>query len=364
MNIAIYYDLPPGGANRTIEAIISRLIPNHSVEIFHSEHHSDNHRFLSDWNALVIQRIKAAELAKKIDMARFDVMLVTHDRFLQAPWILRYLKTPTIFLCQEPTRSYYEFFLRIPDSWPLLNKAYEKINRFFRKRIEETNARQSDRIVSNSLYSAEVLFRSYGRFASPVYLGIDPEEYFDEKRKKKNQIVIVGNDEPQKDLGMAIHSISQIAKNKPKLIVASPRRYNPDRIHDIANRSKVEIKIVFERSVEQMRRIYSESILTLATSYLEPFGLSVIESMACCTPVVAINEGGYRETIIDQKTGFLVERNATALGQACEILLCNPKMAKKMGETGMDYVRENFTWDKTVNQLDRIFKDVSRHHRS
>ena len=40
--------------------------------------------------------------------------------------------------------------------------------------------------------------------------------------------------------------------------------------------------------------------------FAEPFGLSVVESQACGTPVVAFNKGSMPEVIDDQKTGFLV----------------------------------------------------------
>ena len=39
----------------------------------------------------------------------------------------------------------------------------------------------------------------------------------------------------------------------------------------------------------------------------EPFGLVLIESMACGTPVIAFNRGGVTEVVVDKKTGFLVD---------------------------------------------------------
>jgi glycosyltransferase involved in cell wall biosynthesis len=41
-------------------------------------------------------------------------------------------------------------------------------------------------------------------------------------------------------------------------------------------------------------------------SFPEPFGLSVVEAMACGTPVIAYNLGSMPELVLHEKTGFLV----------------------------------------------------------
>jgi len=53
--------------------------------------------------------------------------------------------------------------------------------------------------------------------------------------------------------------------------------------------------------------LYSKSKLTLSPiQWEEPFGLVMIESMACGTPVVAFARGSVPEVIADGKTGFIV----------------------------------------------------------
>lgn len=364
MKIAIYQSLPAGGANRSIDAITSILRADHEVTVFNTPFQESGsglfHRLVSDLKALVFQRLVQKLLARKIDKQRFDVVLVTHDRYLQSPWILRCLKTPTVFLCQEPTRAYYESFLEIPQSLPFINRLYEKINRYFRKRFEEENAKQATVIAANSNYSAEVIFRCYGRNATPVHLGINTHEFHPEKVKKLIQVVVVGNDEPQKDLDLAIETVSRLKSPRPKLVIASPRQYDPARIKKLADKAKVRLEIVFGLDSASLRRLYSSSKLTLATAHLEPFGLSVVESMATGTPVVAVREAGFRETIVDQKTGFLVDRYSTSLAEACQSLINNPSLAEKMGHAGTRHVTKNFTWRKTTENLVKLMIDAKK----
>lgn len=372
MKIAVYQNLPPGGARTCLDEIVSLLHKDHDVHLF-SEPFDELpdgffNRVISDWRALVTQKFKQKKLAETIDSAKFDIVLVTHDQFLQSPWVLRYLKTPAVFLCQEPTRSYCEYFLRIPADWPLVNRLYESVIRLLRKKYEEENANFADLVVANSCYSAESLFRAYGVNAQPVLLGYNPNQFYQEKTPKLNQVLIVGNDEPQKNLDLAINALAEIEGDRPKLVIKSPRQYDHSRLEKLARSKNLELEIVESRTRDQLRELYSASILTLATARLEPFGLSVVESMACGTPVVAVNEGGFRETVIHGQTGFLVERDSSAIAKAIGDLLKHPDKAREMGQAGVKHVAANFTWDKTVSHLVKLFEDVKnrkrRHHRS
>ncbi len=56
----------------------------------------------------------------------------------------------------------------------------------------------------------------------------------------------------------------------------------------------------------ELRRLYAECKGFIATSKEEDFGMTVVEAMACGKPVIASNEGGYKESIIEGKTGMLV----------------------------------------------------------
>jgi glycosyltransferase involved in cell wall biosynthesis len=81
-------------------------------------------------------------------------------------------------------------------------------------------------------------------------------------------------------------------------------------------------------------------------SFDEPFGLSVIESMACGTPVIAFNRGSMPEIILDGETGYLVKDIEGALDAVAAIgtidrAICRADVEKRFTSTRMarDYVR-------------------------
>lgn len=156
MKIAVYSDLLPGGAHRATGEMIRILKTKHNLEFFNGPKLSPVpkifSRFFIDFESIVLQYFKQKKLAEVIDSKGFDLVFVTHDFHIHSPWILRFLKTPTVFLSQEPTRAFYEKFLDIESNLPILNKIYEALNRAIRKRLEESNARFATKIVTSSYY--------------------------------------------------------------------------------------------------------------------------------------------------------------------------------------------------------------------
>ncbi len=361
MNIAFYLDLPKGGAKRTMDEIIPLLSKNNKLSVFSCNSTLSDSRFriLRDFDSLVVSRILQKKLANVINQSNFDICFVTHDRHLQSPWILRYLHKPVVFLCQEPTRAFFEKFLEVDNKLPFLNKIYEKINRYFRKKSEIQNASFATKIIANSYYSVESIFRAYGKYASPIYLGVNLKTFYPQKNKLKNQIIFVGNNEPQKNLKLAIESLGMLSKSdRPKLLIACPRKNSLSEIVKLAKKNKVSLKISYGLSPEELAKEYRNSLATLACASLEPFGLSVVESLACGTPVVAVKEGGFRETIKSGYNGFLVERDPQKISKTLEKLVSDKKLRQKLSRNSSVYAQKTYTWEKTVKKIESLMYEI------
>ncbi|MDI6711302.1 MAG: glycosyltransferase family 4 protein [Bacillota bacterium] len=86
-------------------------------------------------------------------------------------------------------------------------------------------------------------------------------------------------------------------------------------------------------------------------NFAEPFGLSVVEAMACGTPVVAFNRGSMPEIIRHGETGFLadgVDEAAEAVARAGEIDRARCRAL----------VEERFTADRMVDDYLRVYRRV------
>jgi glycosyltransferase involved in cell wall biosynthesis len=73
--------------------------------------------------------------------------------------------------------------------------------------------------------------------------------------------------------------------------------------------------------------------------------------MACATPVVAVREGGVRESVVDGKTGLLVDRCPIAFADALVGLLQDQGRRQQMGEEGRRRVLDFWTWQHAWDRL-------------
>jgi len=103
----------------------------------------------------------------------------------------------------------------------------------------------------------------------------------------------------------------------------------------------------------QMVKLYQKAKGVLyPLRWEEPFGLVIIESMACGTPVIGFKKGSLPEIIKDKKTGFIV-RDINEMIEAIK------KIDEIKREDCRKWVEENFTIEKMVERYEQIFLKIA-----
>jgi len=97
---------------------------------------------------------------------------------------------------------------------------------------------------------------------------------------------------------------------------------------------------------------HSAHLFVFPSVWDEPFGMPIIEAMACGLPVVATRGGGIPEIIENGKTGLLVERgDAGTLAEAIVSLIQDQPLRDSIGNAGRQSVLKRFTWDRISEDL-------------
>ena len=133
------------------------------------------------------------------------------------------------------------------------------------------------------------------------------------------------------------------------------------------NLKKLVKKLSLEGKVEfiekpipnhEMPFLYREYDVYIQPSIIEPYGIAVLEAMACGKPVIGTKVGGMQDTIKDGETGFLVEsKNAKELADRIMILRDENKKAE-MGIRARGWVVDNFDWTVIGKRYQEIIEDL------
>lgn len=91
----------------------------------------------------------------------------------------------------------------------------------------------------------------------------------------------------------------------------------------------------------------------------EAFGLVLVESLACATPVIATDLPGVRTVVDQERTGLLVPPGKVqALAWALGYILTNNDIREQWGQEGYRQVQQRYTWGEIGDQLEIIYKNV------
>jgi glycosyltransferase involved in cell wall biosynthesis len=303
-------------------------------------------------------------LAYKIDSQNYDLVWVEKCGFASSPFILRHLKTRTVYYCQEPWRDGYEgptYQTRsssargIKGFTQFLSHLGHRSRIAFHRKMDRFNAISASVVLANSLYSQRYIYDAYGIDARLSYLGADTELFRPLNLDREHAVLSVGRLETRKRHELVVQALGKIEKDKrPSLYIVAEfdNEERRKRMEDLAKNCGVTIRFFFSVSDEDLLLIYNRVKAVAYTAMREPFGLVAIEAMACGTPVVGVREGGLQETILHGETGFLAKPEPEACAEAIKFLLENDVERKVMGEKAIEHSRHFWSWESAADRFE------------
>lgn len=128
-----------------------------------------------------------------------------------------------------------------------------------------------------------------------------------------------------------------------------------------ARRLGVAARVAFVGAVQhaQLPPYYAAADVLVLPSVAEPFGLVLIEAMACGRPVVAHDVPGARSIVTHAVDGLVVPLSVPeALAEALDTLLADPARRAQMGAAGRHKVCARYTWPAVGERLERLYEEV------
>lgn len=173
----------------------------------------------------------------------------------------------------------------------------------------------------------------------------------------ENYILSIGTLKPSKNIEGIVKAFSKLLNRRDKifnnyqLIIAGKKGWLYENIFNLVKENKLEDKIVFTDYVtdEEKRSLYKGARLTISPSFWEGFGMHVLESMSCGTPVVISKSGSLSE--IAGSAGIYVDPNdvESIAGGIDKVVRMNNTEYNKLSELSFRH-SNNYTWEKTAKK--------------
>jgi glycosyltransferase involved in cell wall biosynthesis len=306
-----------------------------------------------------------AQLAGEIDAAGHDVVFCHPSLLVQAPEVLPHLHTPSLYYAPEALRTWYE---RVPSSDGMGRRTLRailadlKLNPYERRRrtLDRRHIRAAPHVVTHSHFTAGSLREVYGVTAPVVPLGVDAGAFSPgDPGLVDGSVLSVGALHPLKGHGFVIDALATLPAPRPRLVIVGDRGDLAPTLRAQGARRGVDVVVEAGLRFDELVERYRRATVHACGQIREPFGLTALEAMATATPVVAVDEGGFRETIEHERTGLLAPRDPAVFGAQIARVLAERPLAERLGRAGRQAAVSEWTWDRTVAGFDALLERIS-----
>ncbi len=267
--------------------------------------------------------------------------------------LLKSLGIPIVATIHHPLTIDMEAAIERADDFMMKARAVM----FYPTLMQSFVAKRLDHILTVSEDSKNRIRSDFGvspARMSVAYNGIDRNIFrpLPGIKRKKGKIVFVGNvEDGKKGFVYLLKAMTGIDRSVQLTAVdgGSPHRRVTSRL---IKKLGIEDRVEFtgKTSTEELVRHYNESEIAIVPSVYEGFGLPAAEAMSCGVPVIASDGGALREVVAD--AGIVVPaRDEAAIADAINRLIADRQRLGELAEKGIERVKQNFTWEKSVMDI-------------
>ncbi|MCK5633125.1 glycosyltransferase, partial [bacterium] len=214
---------------------------------------------------------------------------------------------PNLWYVYSPTREIWDLYRYTrKHTVPLLQKPIFDLWVFYRRLINRADAKKIDKIVSISKNVGKRVKKYLKRDSKIIYPPIQFKKY--QNKESKNYWLSVNRLITHKRIDLQFKAFEKLPDEK-LIVVGSYENSKHFARHAeyIKSIKPKNVEIISWVSDQQLIDLYAECKGFITTAKDEDFGLTPLEAMASGKPVIAPNEGGYKETIVDGVTGKLID---------------------------------------------------------
>lgn len=243
-------------------------------------------------------RFLAPKIWGSFDFSDYDVVLGSSSWFVTKGF-KKGKKTVEICYCHTPPRYLYGYPTATSQKHPLV-KVYAALVNHYMRVYDFESAQKVDKFIANSREVAARIKKFYRKDSVVIYPPVDVEKIAKSRSTKGEYFLVVSRLVSAKNVDIAVEVCTNL--KLPLKIVGEGR-----------DRAKLEamagetVEFLGDVADAELAKLYAGCRALIFSASMEDFGIVPVEAMAAGKPVIALAEGGVKETVIDKKTGLLVE---------------------------------------------------------
>jgi glycosyltransferase involved in cell wall biosynthesis len=244
---------------------------------------------------------------------------------------------------------------------------------FFKWQIQKISLRGVSRIITDSNASKKEILRWTGIESfriTVVYTGIDTKFFPESKasgntsQNRSQYMLFVGDVNYNKNVPGLLLAYSMIKKDFPSLklvLIGSGFTSSAPEAHIIRERIAFlgltrDVSILGYVPEEELPGIYNKASMYVQPSFMEGFGLPILEAMASGVPVVSSNASSLLE-IGGDACLYFDPHHVEEIVSAMRTVLMDVTLAASLRKRGLAHVRR-YTWDRCGKSLLSVFKEI------
>ena len=251
-------------------------------------------------------RLVAPFLFSKLNLQNFDLVIVSATGAYSPNFVktkpkrhICYCHTPPRYLYGYPTAREWKRY------WPI--RILGEIANHFLRQADFRSAQKVDYFVANSKNTAERVWKFYRKKAVVIYPPVEINEKLKIKNEKlqlkiKNYFLTGGRLARAKRIEVAVEACTRL--NLPLKVFGRIFAGYGQEVKKIAGPT---IEFLGEVAEEEKNKLFANCKAFIFPAEEEDFGITPVEAMAAGRPVIALRQGGVKETIIEGKTGEFFE---------------------------------------------------------
>jgi glycosyltransferase involved in cell wall biosynthesis len=197
--------------------------------------------------------------------------------------------------------------------------------------------------------------------------GVDLEWFSDDGGPREEFLLYTGRIKWWKNIELAIAGLAEAQRRggSPSLVIAGTvDRFGDDYLRALQTQARdLPVRFEIDPTHERLRDLYRRCRALVFPTPNEDFGIVPLEAMACGAPVIAVDNGGPRETVVPGATGWLVAPTPADFARAMLEATGSNGSAAAMRLPARQRAME-FSWDRFVTRVDDVMDRIVSEARS